>query len=212
MSIRRRRRTQAAQSVGTREDQAAAARAQRDAQVLLQNRGALLPLTPGRRVWLIGVSAAAARAAGLEVVDRPALADVAVIRAGTPFEVLHPHHFFGRMQHEGRLDFRAGDPAFDQLMALPPGLPVVFAVDMDRPAILSAVAPRADALLALFGASDAALLDVATGKAVPRGRLPFNLPRSMEAVVAQDPAAADDDANPLFRRGFGLRNFGRARD
>lgn len=199
----------AAQTVGTRADRFEADLVQRAAQVLLQNRGQVLPVKAGSKVWLSGVSGDTARAAGLVPVGRPEQADLAVIRAATPFEPLHPYHFFGRMQHEGRLDFRAGDKAFDELAALPPGLPVVFAVDMDRPAILTAVQPRANALLALFGASDAALLDVLTGVVRPRGRLPYNLPRSMAAVAAQDPAASDDDANPLFRRGYGLINYGR---
>ena len=199
----------AAQTAGTPQEFAAAEAAQRAAQVLLQNRGGLLPLKAGARVWLHGISPEAAQAAGLVPVDVPGAADVALIRAATPFETLHPYHFFGRMQHEGRLDFRAGDKAHDALMALPPRLPVVFAVDMDSPAILTAVQPRANVLLALFGASDAALLDVLTGRAQPRGHLPYNLPRTMAAVTAQDPAASDDDVNPLFRRGAGLVNYGR---
>jgi beta-glucosidase len=118
-----------------------------------------------------------------------------------PSERLHPHHFFGAIQNEGRLDFRPGDAGHDALMSLPPDLPAVVAVDMDRPAILTSLRGRATALLALFGASDAALLDVVTGRATPRGRLPLNLPSSMQAVEAQDPALPDDDAQPLFPRG-----------
>lgn len=190
--------------VGTDQDVAAAEKAQRQAQVLLQNRS-LLPLKPGQKVWLYGLPADAARAAGLVPVVRPEDAELAIIRSATPFETLHPFHFFGRMQHEGRLDFRPGDAAYDAVMALPDRLPVVFAVDMDRPAILTLVQPRAAAILALFGASDAALLDVLTGRVQPKGRLPFNLPRSMAAVEAQDPAAPDDDRDPLYPRGFGLR-------
>src|SRR5690606_37026129 len=116
-------------------------------------------------------------------------------------ERLHPHHFFGRMQNEGRLDYRPGDAGYDALMALPPQLKAVVAIDMDRPAILTGLRERAAGLLALFGASDAALLDVVTGDARPRGRLPLNLPSSMQAVEAQDPALPDDDAEPLFARG-----------
>ncbi|WP_206243930.1 hypothetical protein [Novosphingobium terrae] len=36
--------------------------------------------------------------------------------------------------------------------------------------------------MAVFGASDAALLDVVAGKAVARGHLPFELPSSMAAL------------------------------
>jgi beta-glucosidase len=75
---------------------------------------------------------------------------------------------------------------------------------MDRPAILTNVQPRVAALLVTFGASDRALLDVVTGRAVPRGHLPFELPSSMAAVDAQDPAVPDDSAAPLYPRGAGL--------
>lgn len=190
---------------GKAEDHAQADAAQRAAQVLLQNRGKILPLKTGARVWLSGVSADAARAAGFSIAERPEDADVAIVRGSTPFETLHPWHFFGARQHEGRLDFRVGDKSFDAIAALPAGLPVVLAVDMDRPAILTALQGRTAAMLAIFGASDAALLDVVAGRASPKGKLPFNLPRSMAAVEAQDPATPDDDARPLFRRGFGLR-------
>nr|PZN61391.1 MAG: beta-glucosidase [Pseudomonadota bacterium] len=192
----------AAQVVGQAAWRRLGERAQREAQVLLENREGLLPLRqPRLRVWLDGIAPAAARSAGLVAVANPADADVALLRMQAPSERLHPHHFFGAIQNEGRLDFRPGDAGHDALMSLPPDLPAVVAVDMDRPAILTSLRGRATALLALFGASDAALLDVVTGRATPRGRLPLNLPSSMQAVEAQDPALPDDDAQPLFPRG-----------
>ena len=75
------------------------------------------------------------------------------------------------------------------------------AVADDRPGLTQSLA---DAILGNFGASDAAVLDVLTGKAKARGRLPFELPRSMAAVAAQDPAAPDDSVDPLYPRGAGI--------
>ncbi|MBM0240492.1 hypothetical protein JNW88_31580 [Micromonospora sp. ATA32] len=46
------------------------------------------------------------------------------------------------------------------------------------------LAAHADTLVATFGVSDEALMDVLTGRVAPRGRLPFDLPRSMAAVDA----------------------------
>lgn len=48
-------------------------------------------------------------------------------------------------------------------------------------------------------------LDVLAGKAEPKGALPFDLPRSMAAVVANRPDVPFDTADPLFRFGDGLR-------
>jgi len=181
---------------------AAAEAAQRTAQVLLENR-ATLPLAQGKRVWAVGMDPAAVRAAGLTPVDSPEAAEAAIIRVGTPFETLHPYHFFGRVQHEGRLDFRDGNPGYEAIKRAA-GLPTVVAVDMDRPAILTNIRDKASAILAVFGASDAAVLDVVTGRAQAKGRLPFELPRSMAEVEAQDPALPDDTRNPLYPRGAGM--------
>ncbi|AOR80832.1 beta-glucosidase (plasmid) [Novosphingobium resinovorum] len=177
---------------------------QRAAQVLLQNHG-LIPILTKRKVWLLGMSAQAAQAAGLEVVGDPAEADFAVIRADTAHEMLHPYHFFGSRQHEGRLDYRDGDAAYEALKrATAAGTPTLFSIFMDRPAILTNVQDKAAAILVNFGASDAAVLDVALGKATARGRLPFELPRSMAAVEAQDPALPDDSVRPLYPYGSGI--------
>lgn len=195
----------AAALVGSASTQAEADAAQRAAAVLLRNDAALLPvMVPATRVWLHGVSAAAAKAEGLIVVNEPQGADLAIIRAGTPFETLHPHHFFGSRQHEGRLDFRDGDAGYEALKRASKHVPTLFVVDMDRPAILTNIHDKARGIIALFGASDAALIDLVVGKAAPKGRLPFELPRSMTAVEAQDPARPDDSINPLYRRGAGL--------
>lgn len=176
--------------------------AQRAGQVLLRNQGALLPLRRGARLWLHGVDADAARAAGFQVVGKPEEADAALVRTATPFETLHPHHFFGSRQHEGRLDFRPGDADTKTIAAAARHVPVIVAVEMDRPAILTALLPHSRALLVTFGASDAALLDVVQGVAKPRGKLPFDLPRSMEDVGKH---RGGDDCCAQFRRGEGLQ-------
>jgi beta-glucosidase len=49
-----------------------------------------------------------------------------------------------------------------------------------------------------------ALFDVLTGKAVPGGRLPFELPSSMEEVKAQAADAPYDTKSPLYKFGYGL--------
>jgi beta-glucosidase len=127
-----------------------------------------------------------------------------LIRTRTPSEKLHPHHFFGMRQNEGRLDFRDGDADFEAIRRAAAAVPTLVAVNMDRPAILTNLRDHAAVLLVIFGASDAAVLDVITGRAKPRGKLPFELPSSMAAVEAQDPAQPDDSARPLYPRGAGL--------
>jgi beta-glucosidase len=78
-------------------------------------------------------------------------------------------------------------------------------VYLDRPAILTPIRDAARALIVNFGVSDAALLDVLTGRARPQGKLPFELPSSMEAVRAQRSDVPHDSPRPLYRFGFGRR-------
>ena len=66
------------------------------------------------------------------------------------------------------------------------------------------IAKEAGALLATFGVSDEALFDVLFGRFAPTGRLPFEMPSSMEAVRAQLEDVPHDSKSPLFEIGFGL--------
>ena len=64
---------------------------------------------------------------------------------------------------------------------------------------------KAGAILATYGASDAALMDVLTGKHSPQGKLPFALADSAEAILRQNsdaPGYAEEDM--LFAFGHGL--------
>lgn len=194
----------AARIVGNPEAQRQADAVQRASQVLLRNDRATLPVAKGKRIWLHGVDPAAARAVGFVVVDDPAQAQVALVRTATPFETLHPHHFFGSRQHEGRLDFRPKDKDVQAIAHAAAHVPTIVAVEMDRPAILTAIEPMARALIVTFGASDAAVLDVVAGRATAQGRLPFSLPRSMADVEAQHPDLSDDGPPPAYPRGAGI--------
>ena len=195
----------AARVIGSEAFQAAGLDAQRRALVLLENKGKLLPLRGPKRVYLHGVDTAAATRAGLTVVTDPAQAEVAIVRLSAPFERLHPQYVFGQFLHEGSLAFKDGDPDYEAFKRVSAVVPTIATVFLDRPAILTPITNGARAVLANFGVSDAALLDVLTGKANPHGKLPFELPSSMEAVAAQHPDVPHDSRAPLYRFGFGLK-------
>jgi len=175
------------------------------ALVLLENKGNLLPLTPGRalRVFLHGVSADAATRAGWTVVTDPLKADVAIMRLSAPYETLHPQYVFGGFMHEGNLGFKDDDPDFEAFKRVSAVVPTIVTVYLDRPAILTPLKDKARALIANFGVSDAALIDVLVGRGRPEGKLPFELPSSMEAVQAQRSDLPHDSARPLYPFGFG---------
>ena len=193
--------TAAARTLAEPDRQAMADQVQRRAMVTLENRlpG---PIAPGARVYLHGVSPEAARAAGLVPVETAQEADFALFRLAAPFETPHPNFFFGSRQHEGALDFPADDPALADLQRVATLKPTVVSVYLDRPAVLTPLKPLATLLVGEFGASDAAVLDVAMGRAQTEGRLPFALPASMDQVRAQDPARPDDLGAPLYPLGY----------
>ncbi len=180
-------------------------RAQAHAQVLLKNDDDLLPLAPGSAIYGHGVASEAIEAAGYVAVASPEQADIVLMRMAAPHDpALHPNYFFAGIQHEGRLEYAEGDADFDAFRALPADVPRVVSVFLDRPAVLTSVAPDADVLLGNFGVSDAALLDVVAGREPALGRLPFELPVSDAAVDAQKPGLPDDSQAPLFPSGWGL--------
>ena len=100
----------AAARVGRERWQSEGTRAQQRSLVLLENRNSILPMDlKGKKVYLHRVAPSVAPTYGFIVVDDPAQADVAIVRADAPFETLHPQFMFGAMQHEGDLGFRDGD-------------------------------------------------------------------------------------------------------
>mgnify|MGYP000053039956 CR=1 FL=1 len=193
----------AAAVVGDPEFQQAGLAAQRRSIVLIDNAMDVLPLADGAAVYLEGVDPQAASGTGLAVALTPADADFAIVRLATPWETTHPRYLFGSFQHEGSLAFRPGQEDFDRVAELAQTMPVIVAVHLDRPAVMTALLDHTSAVLGVFGASDAALLDVLTGAAAPEGSLPFELPSSMEAVEAQSPDRPHDSADPLFPYGHG---------
>jgi beta-glucosidase len=149
----------------------------------------------GTTAWLSGVRAEAAAAAGFTVVDDPADADVAIVRLADPRggDDLTDLGFTG-----SEADFQALVRAHDA------GARTIAVPQLTRPLILGNVVEASDAVLASYGVSDEALLAVITGEAEPEGRLPFELPSSMEAVAAQLYDVPNDSAHPLFAYRAGL--------
>lgn len=192
--------------VGCDEFRSAGFRAQADAVVVLRNAGRggspLLPLAPSadRRVYVEGMSRGEASALGV-VVDTPEEADLAVLRIAAPFDPRDDLLFESRFR-QGSLEFRPGLIA--RLSRIAASVPVVLDVTLDRPAILTPLVPLSSVLLATFGTSDAALAAALTGDVVPRGILPFEIPRSMDAVRDSREDVPNDTADPLFPVGFSV--------
>jgi beta-glucosidase len=277
----------AAAKIGKPENRALGLEMQRQSVVLLQNRGGLLPLKPGAKVYTLGFRAADTEAQGFSVTDgnakeRPTvpagtdalLIKVMVNNAGTrtyksndpatggkavtsEFPLTDPRT--GKRQTtwgaqdpcvyepdalkmaespDGCLDsnlifggpfpwesnmLALSDIAKAQSWTMTPSLAdiqaamreigdlgkVVISIYFRNPYVLDDASgvKSAGALLATFGVSDAAQLDIISGRAKPKDRLPFALPRTTRSVLEQHPDApgyAETQDGALFPYGFGL--------
>jgi beta-glucosidase len=177
--------------------------AQRKSIVLLKNspkeNGMLLPLDGQPRIYVERIDSEVAGRYG-RVVASPAEADLAIIRLDCPFQPRQG--FLDSMFHAGDLDFKS--PEKERILGLLAQVPTIVDISLDRPAVIPEVAKKSAGLLVDFGASDAAVLDVIFGKFKPGGKLPFELPSSMEAVKKQKEDLPYDSENPTFPFGHGL--------
>lgn len=175
--------------------------AQRRAYTLLLNHNSMLPLrSVERKVYAEGLERSQVGARGFTIVDSPSQADVALLRLKAPYEP-RPGGF-EKMFHAGSLEF--SDEEQIRQVEITKTVPTIVDIYLDRPAIISHLIDSVSAVLVSFGSSDEAFLDVVCGKARPEGRLPFDIPSSMQAVEDSRSDVPFDTINPLFRFGDGL--------
>jgi len=188
--------------IGNPEYRKAGEESQRRAMTLLKNDNKVLPLTPGKmNIYIRNIDPKVASAYGT-VVDDPKKADIAILRLKTPFYPVESPIAMARMFHHGDLDFKGRQK--DSILQLLNTVPTIVDIYLDRPAVIPEISAKAKGLLADFGASDEAVLDVIFGKAKPGGRLPVELPSSMAAVRAQKEDVPYDSKAPLYKFGYGL--------
>jgi beta-glucosidase len=189
--------------VGGDEFLAAGELAQRQSLVLLKNGqvadSTVLPLRGRPRVYVENLAPdIVSRYA--EVVQNLTDADLALLRIDTPSQ---PYGgFIKSLFHRGDLDFK--EPEKSRLIGIMRTKPTIVDIYLDRPAVIPEIVEEAAGIVADFGANDAAVLDVIFGSFRPMGKLPFELPSSMEAVGKQREDVPYDSEAPLFPFGFSL--------
>ncbi len=173
--------------------------AQRKSIVLLKNDKGILPLKPGLKIYAEGIKPETLKPYG-EVVDDPSKAEIAILRLSAPYEKRK-----GMMEsyfHAGDLDFK--EPEKSRILNILNKVPTVVDIYLERPVVIPEIAGKSAALLGNFGANADAVLDIIFGKFTPQGKLPFELPSSLEAVRKQKEDVPYDSENPLFPFGHGL--------
>jgi beta-glucosidase len=192
---------EAARTVRRAEFQEKADLAQRKSIVLLKNADNLLPLKKGLRMYVADVDPAVAARYGYVSTGGPEIADVCILRVSAGRGRFGPRAVGGA---GAPIDLTLPEATLARVRAVAQQKPTIVVLHLDNPLVVPELAAEASALLATFGVSDEALLDVLVGRFAPTGKLPFEMPSSMEAVRAQLEDVPADSKAPLFAIGSGL--------
>ena len=167
--------------------------AQARSVTVLENRD-VLPLPPKPRLYVENVAVDVAAEFG-SVVDDPDDAEVAVVRLTAPFQP-RDDLFLEAWFHQGTLEFTPG--LVYRMRALAARTKLIIAVTLDRPAILTQLVEHCAGLVVTFGVSDRALLAALSGTIAAAGRLPMEIPRSMDAIRASRTDVPSDTVDPVY--------------
>ncbi len=194
---------QASREICRREEFVAAGKnAMLRSMVLLTNKataGYSLPLEEGTKVFVINIDPSEAEKHA-KLVSNMEEADVVLMRLNAPYE--RGKGILGNMFRQGSLEF--APDSLQSVLSVLETKPTVVGIFMDRPAVITEIAEHATAVIAHFGTTDEAFLEMVFGLAEPSGKLPFELPSSMEAVEGQKEDLPHDSKDPLFPFGYGL--------
>jgi beta-glucosidase len=179
--------------------------AQRRSVVLLKigelpDGTAALPIRNRPKLYVENVSTEVAGRYA-DVVASPSEAEVAVLRLQTPYQP-KGRGFLARMFHHGDLDFKGKEK--QRILEILDATPTIVDIHLERAAVIPEIAEASAGLLATFGITDEVLMEAVFGVFNPTGKLPLELPSSMEAVQAQKEDVPYDSKDPLFEFGHGL--------
>lgn len=188
--------------LGTEASKALGEKTQKISMTLLKNEKSTLPLAKNQlKVYIENIDSTVV-ANYAKVVAKPEEADVAIIRLNTPWYPAETNIPFAKSFHHGDLDFKGEEKK--KILALLNKVPTIVDIYLDRPAVIPEITKAATAVIANYGASDKSVCEVLFGNTAPQGKLPFELPSSMQAVAKQKTDVPYDSENPLFKFGFGL--------
>ena len=181
--------------------------AQRKSIVLLENNG-VLPLKEDTKIFVDGLDKKVGKNFGTLVED---FEDADVV-------IMYVHTVFNGNQESGlnRLFdnflstlFPNGDLNFNNEIKLKiedysKEKELIVVVDLNRPAILEEIKTYSSGLIGTFGVLDQVIFEGIFGNFNPSGKLPFEIPSSMESVLNQKEDVPDDSLNATYNFGYGI--------
>ena len=193
--------------VNTKKNIEAGLDAQRKSIVLLENNGAL-PLKKGMKIFVDGLDSNIAKDFGVLVKD-PSDADVIIMYIHTVFNGNQESglnrvfdNFLSTLFPNGDLNFNS--EIHTRIENYSKDKELIVVVDLNRPAILEDIKKLSSSLIGTFGVSDQIMFEGIFGEFSPTGKLPFEIPSSMESVLNQKEDVPDDSLNPTYEMGYGI--------
>ena len=181
--------------------------AQRKSLVLLENNG-ILPLKKENKVFIDGLDINIAQKFG-NVVKKSSDADVIIMYVHTVFNENQESglnrifdNFLSKLFPNGDLRFNRN--IINKIKEYSKEKELIVIVDLNRPAILDDIKKSTSSLIGTFGVSDQVIFEGIYGRFNPSGKLPFEIPSSMEAVLNQKEDLPDDTLNPTYEFGYGI--------
>ena len=182
--------------------------AQRKSIVLLSNKDNTLPLTNNLNIFVDGIDEDVASRFG-NIVDNHENADYVILFLNTVFNGQQPSgidrvldNMLATMFPNNDLDYN--DEINAKIEKYSKESKLIIVSDLNRPAILTNANEKSLGLIGTFGVEDKVILETIFGENNPTGKLPFEIPSSMEEVKEQFSDVADDTKNPIFKYGHGL--------
>jgi beta-glucosidase len=181
--------------------------AQRKSLVLLENNG-ILPLKKENKVFIDGLDKNIAQKFG-NVVKKSSDADVIIMYVHTVFNENQESglnrifdNFLSKLFPNGDLRFNRN--IINKIKEYSKEKELIVIVDLNRPAILDDIKKSTSSLIGTFGVSDQVIFEGIYGRFNPSGKLPFEIPSSMDAVLNQKEDLPDDTLNPTYEFGYGI--------
>ena len=192
--------------VNTIENIKAGIEAQRRSIVLLENDG-VLPLKQETKIFVDGLDKNIATEFG-KLVGNIEDADIVIMYIHTVFNGNQESglnrafdNFLSTLFPNGDLNFN--DEILSKVGNYSAEKDLIVVVDLNRPAILASIKDNVSGLIGTFGVEDRVIFEGLYGEFNPSGKLPFDIPSSMESVLNQKEDLPDDALNPTYRYGYG---------
>lgn len=175
--------------------------AQRKSMVLLKNEG-LLPLSSDNKIYIHGMTQEGLSERFPQIVEKIEDADVIVQKLQTPSSPSAGGDILERLIPQGRLDFPEDEK--NEILERTNSKPTVTIFTITRPTVAPEINAASQAVIADFESQDEIILEMIYGIFNPTGKLPIEMPSSMEAVENQLEDVPYDSKDPQYSFGHGL--------